>query len=84
MRPGDLLFGCDVAPARAGLQPLGRDADINFVDLAIAARWRKANQVLAVQLVGDLAERFREVIAGTNLDVPAAGLLGDARETWIG
>jgi hypothetical protein len=50
---------------------------------AVAFRRHETEQVLAVQFVGDLRKCRTEILSGANLHIPAAGFLGDTRETGV-
>ena len=54
------------------------------MDLAVAFGWREREQILRVQLVGDALERGAEILSEPDLEIAAAGLFGDARETRVG
>src|SRR5829696_8489540 len=61
----------------------GIDLDVDLVDLAVAPGGREGEQVLRVQLVGDAAKRGREVLPVPDLDIAAAGFLGDPGKARI-
>src|SRR5688572_11677139 len=79
VRHGRSALRRDVALSRAGGEAFRQQAHVEIVALAVALRGREAEQVLAVQLVGDPRERGGEILAGPNLDVAAARFLRDAR-----
>src|SRR3954467_2324278 len=74
----------NVALSRPRLETLGCNLHFDLVDLAVAFGRRKADQVLAVQLVGDLRECRGEVLAKTNLGVSTAGFFSDSCQARIG
>ena len=51
--------------------------------LAVEFLGREADQVLAVQFVGDAGERLGEIRRAAQFEVAAAGLFGDRRQTRI-
>src|SRR5262245_1063231 len=83
VRASGSVFWRDVALASARLRAALTNLHADVVDLAIAFRRSEAQEILRVQFVGDARKRGTEILTESNLNVPAAGVFGDARKAWI-
>ena len=79
-----LRLGGDVAVARAGRHSRLLEAHLELVHLAVELLGLEAEHILMVQLVGDAAERGRQIVGGRQLEVAAAAFRRELLEARIG
>src|SRR5688572_2797657 len=81
---GEPVFRCDVAPAATRRGAGGFHPQLELVFLAVENGGREPERVQAMQFLRDARERGCEVVRFLQLEIAAAGLVGQLAQAPVG